>query len=98
MKRSSVVVIAILGLCWMAATGWSEEGDSIPVGVSPDSWVPISDTVGLVVGPIQHVQKPVYGQTIHAVAEAVLMTKVNGQWIVVQWPEEPVELRKLDRQ
>ncbi len=98
MKRSIVVVIAILGLGWMAATGWSDEGDPIPVGVSPDSWVRISDTVGLVIGAIQRVQQPVYRQTMYDVAEAVLMTKVNEQWIVVRWPDKPVELRQLERQ
>ncbi len=90
MKRTVAAVVAILGLYWITAPGWTIGEPDLPTGVTPDNWIEISEDVGLVVELKEEMPWPV-GSNIkpHPRAEAVLMAKVQGQWTVIDWPTEP---------
>lgn len=88
MKRTIAAVVAILGLYWIIAPGWSTEEPDLPFGVTPEEWVAISDDMGLVVELKKEFQWA-EGPKPHPRAEAVLMAKIQGQWTVIDWPTKP---------
>ena len=90
MKRTIAAIVAILGLYWITVPGWTIGEPDLPVGVTPDEWVAISENVGLVVELKNWFPLPVEGLIMpHPRAEAVLMAKIHGQWAVIDWPTKP---------
>ena len=89
MKRAIAIVATIFGLYLIMSPGWSVEEPDLPFGVSPEEWVAISDTMGLVVELKEGFQWAIEGQLPHPRVEAILMTKIQGKWTVIDWPTEP---------
>ena len=102
MKRTVAAVVAILGLYWITAPGWTIGEPDLPIGVTSDEWVVISENVGLVVESKKWFPftVEVEGQIMpHPRAEAVLMAKIQGQWAVIDWPTKPerFEFKPLEK-
>lgn len=70
---------------------------SSPQGISADSWIPVSESFGLVVvgtlaAPIEASPGDVVlpqGESANAGAVCVPMVRVQGVWRVVSWPPSP---------
>ena len=100
MKRTIAAVVAILGLYWITAPGWTSGEPDLPNGVTPDNWVAISEDVGLVVELMEESHWPGEAEyKPHPRAEGVLMAKIQGQWTVIDWPTEPkgYEFKPLEK-
>lgn len=88
------------------AAVFAQSSSERPPNISADSWMPISNTAGIVVtkrypnptavvAPDTDEARKLMRAAVPSTVDGVLMVKYEGRWFAVRWEQRPVEALPL---